>query len=153
VIKLKVFWLKKYPEEIEKMLYRSFAESKNISTVDIKDNLLFKYLTLTNPIDSRCIYTLHELNIKLKETNIFKLLSSDDLDTSPASKQIDSLQIVQDLSIRPDIARLELTTVKNSENLFKNNYAILLPGGSLIIEAEKNLSEVALCINWSVEEF
>lgn len=150
---MKVFWLKKYPEEREKMLYRSFAEPKNISTVDIKDDLLFRYLTLTNPVDSKCIYTLHELNIKLKETNILTLLSADDLDTSPDSKQINTLKIAQDLSMRPDITLLELTTVKNSENLFKNNYAILLPGGSLIIEAEKNMSEVALCIDWSIEDF
>jgi hypothetical protein len=51
------------------------------------------------------------------------------------------------------MARLELDTIENSDNLFKSNYAILLPGGSLVIEAENTISEVALSIDWSVEEF
>jgi hypothetical protein len=134
-------------------MYRSFKEPKNISTVKIDDNFLFRYLTLTNPIDSKCIYTLHELNFKIKENNILKLLSADNLETISPSKRIDSLQIAQELSVRPDITQMELDTIRNSENLFKSNYAILLPGGSLVIEAQNTISEVALSIDWSVEEF
>jgi hypothetical protein len=153
VINLKVFWLKKHSEETETQMYRSFREPKNISTIKIDDDFLFKYLTLTNPIDSKCIYTLHELNIKLKENNILKLLSTDNLGTISASNRVNSLQIAQELSVRPDIAHMELATIKNSDNLFRSNYAILLPGGSLVIEAENTISEVALSIDWSVEEF
>jgi hypothetical protein len=153
VINVKVFWLKKHSEEAEPPLYRSFKEPKNISNVTINDDFLFRYLTLTNPIDSKCIYTLHDLNFKLKENNILKLLSADDLEIHSPSNRINSLQIAQELSVRPDIANLELDTIKNSESLFKSNYAILLPGGSLVIEAENTICEVALSIDWSVEEF
>ena len=148
-----MFWLKKHSEETEPQMYRSFKKPENISTVNINDDLLFRYLTLTNPIDSKCIYTLHALNFKLKENNILKLLSANDLVMCLPSKRINSLQIAQELSVRPEVAHMELDTIKNSENLFKSNYAILLPGGSLVIEAENSISEVALSIDWSVEEF
>jgi hypothetical protein len=134
-------------------MYRSYKEPNNISAVKINEDFLFRYLTLTNPIDSKCIYTLHQLNFKLKDNNILKLLSADDLEIHSSSRQINSLQIAQELSVRPDMAHLELDTIKNSDNLFKSNYAILLPGGSLVIEAENTISEVALSIDWSVEEF
>lgn len=150
---MKVFWLKKHSEEAESQMYRSYKEPNNISAVKINEDFLFRYLTLTNPIDSKCIYTLHELNFKLKDNNILKLLSTDDLEIHSPSKRINSLQIAQELSVRPDMAHLELDTIKNSDNLFKSNYAILLPGGSLVIEAENTISEVALSIDWSVEEF
>jgi hypothetical protein len=150
---LKVFWLKKYSEEVESQMYRSYKEPNNISAVKINEDFLFRYLTLTNPIDSKCIYTLYELNFKLKDNNILKLLSADDLEIHSSSRRINSLQIAQELSVRPDMARLELDTIKNSDNLFKSNYAILLPGGSLVIEAENTISEVALSIDWSVDEF
>jgi hypothetical protein len=153
VINVKVFWLKKHSEETETQMYRSFKEPKNISNIKIDDDFLFKYLTLTNPIDSKCIYTLHELNIKLKKNNILTLLSTDNLETISPSNRINSLQIAQELSVRPDISHMELATIKNSDSFFKSNYAILLPGGSLVIEAENTISEVALSIDWSVEEF
>lgn len=152
-MQLKVFWLKKYSEEREINMYRSYKEPNNNSTVNIKDDILYRYLTLTNPIDSKCVYTLHELNLKLKDNNVLKLLSADNLDSPELSRQINSLQIAQELSIKPDAEHRELATIKNSENLFKNNYAILLPGGSLVIEAEKAINEAALSIDWSVEEF
>ena len=133
-------------------MYRSLKESKNISTVKIQDDLLFKYLTLTNPVDSKCIYTLHDLHLKIKNNSVLKLLSTDDLELPSSSKEINTLQIAQELSIRPDMAHMELDTIESSGNLLENNYAILLPGGSLVIETENTISEVALSIDWSVEK-
>ncbi len=150
---MKVFWLKKYAEERLHQMYRSFMEPYNISNVKIKDELPFNYLAVYNPKDSNCIYTLYNLRFEVKDGNAIKLLSSDDLEPATALKEKTSLQVTHKLNFQPKSDHMELDTIKDTDNLFISNYAILLPGGSLVIETENTISEVALSIDWSVEEF
>ena len=134
-------------------MYRSFMESYSVSNVKIKDELPFNYLAVINPKDSSCIYTLHNLHFKIKDANIIRLLSSDDLEQPANSKEITSLQVTHKLNIQHKLDYTELATIKNTENLFNDNYIILLPGGSLVIETEKSINKVDLSIDWSIEAF
>lgn len=148
---MKVFWLKKYSEEAERSMYRSYRPPKNIAAVTIKDNSPFSCLTITNPKDSNCIYTVHDLQFTSKAKIISRIFGSDKLVKPKSSLALDKLLISHDLY--PDEKYIELASAKNNVNLFANNYAIILPGGSLIVEVENISSEVDLNINWSVEEF
>jgi hypothetical protein len=148
---LKVFWLKKYSEEAERSMYRSYKPPKNIAAVTLKDNSSFSCLTITNPKDSNCIYTLHDLQFASKAKRIMRILGSDELVNPKIPLGVDKLLISRNL--HPNVKFTELASDKNNVNLFANNYAIILPGGSLIVEIEDISSEVDLNINWSVEEF
>jgi hypothetical protein len=148
---LKVFWLKKYSEEIESLMYRSCKPPKNIASVKIKNNSPFKWLTVTNPKDSNCIYTIHDLQINSNGKGILRVLGNDNFKMTPAPLKTDKLLISHDLHL--NLGYIELASAKDRDNLFQYNYAIILPGGSLIVETEKNTCELDLSINWSVEEF
>lgn len=148
---LKVFWLKKYSDEIERSMYRSYKPPKNITTLKITDNSTINCLTFTNPKDSNCIYTLHDLQLVSSEKGLLRILSSDDLEQLIEPSRIDNLQVSHGFNMKARYT--ELASSKTKDNLFKDHYAIILPGGSIIVETDKDTSEVNLSINWSVEEF
>jgi hypothetical protein len=150
---MKVFWLKKYAEERLQHMYRSFIEPYSKSNVKIEDELPFNYLAVINPKDSNCIYTVHNLHFKVKDGNAIRILSSDNLEQHTVLREETSLQVVQQLNLQHKLDYRELDTMYDTENLLESNYAIILPGGSLVLETENAISEAALSIDWSAEEF
>lgn len=154
---MKVFWLSNKTEERDIPMYRGHKELTNISTLNIKGAVPFNYLLITNPVDSNGICTLYDL--KLNTSNISKigLHMFNNLSNISQSKQAGMLKV--DCMSNKDFLpkRTELSTIDNIQsnnvNLFNNHYSILLPGGGLLLEFCKELSELNLDIHWSIEKF
>jgi hypothetical protein len=134
-------------------MYRSFKEPRNISVINVNDESPFNYLVLANPNDSNCIYTLYNLYINSKKENLIRLMASDTLIQNSTSLNAGILEIIPKLDMNFIIEPLEIGFVNINKNICDRNYAILLPGGSLILEATSTVNELELNIDWSAEYF
>ncbi|WP_252130496.1 hypothetical protein [Clostridium caldaquaticum] len=153
---MKVFWLKK-PAEEDMPMFRGAKEPQNIFKINIAEDYPFRYLSITNPNNSSCICTLNNLYFKSKDNNIVKLFMADSFDPGINFKQIEQLQIGHDKNNLYKLKPIELLSVETVSdtniNLLSDNYVLLTPGGSLLIETKLSINEAELELNLAVEKF
>lgn len=150
---MKVFWLKTPEDEREIPMFRGIDKLNDISIINIKEELPFNYLVITNSEDSNCVCTLRSLQFRTEDSNIAQLLMSDEKISCSKIKQADIFNIGYEFKRDFKEEHTELATVINNTNLLNSNYIILLPKGSLIIKLENGVSEVQLSIHYSVDFF
>lgn len=154
---MKVFWLSKQTKERDIPMYRGHKELTNISTLNIKETSPFNYLSITNPIESNSICTLYGLKLNANNINRICLHMFDSFNKTSQSNKAGVLHV--DCMTNKDFLskRIELSTIDSIQNnnidLLSNHYSILLPGGGLLLEFDKEVSEVNLDVQWSIEEF
>lgn len=158
VIKLKVFVFEKHTEEIAS-IFRYRSNLDNIHTFTIKEPKETSCIVLSNPENSSCIFTLNHLQLTSEEKNRITLLMTDRLESTHHNKNAEKSglklylqQEKKDIKNATEIFNME----KQSDELFEifsSNYAIILPGGGIIINLETPVKDLELCISYNTEAF
>lgn len=150
---MKVFYLKKSIDERETFLFRGSREIKYVSKIDIKEKSPFNYLTITNPKESRCICTLHDIKFKPNDKKSLILLTDDKATNCSRAIQANIFNIGYDLKENNNSKYMELSKIINKNDLLEDNYVILVPGGTLILNFQDSVYEALLTISYSLENF
>lgn len=154
---LKVFWLNKPKEEKYVSLFRGSKEPENITKVHIKEDFPFRHLTINNTRNNRYILLLQSLTLKVNTENSIRLFMSDNLLLEEQLKEEDYVRIGHELNLNKGSSLTELYSAQASPktltDLLPEHYVLLVPGGSLIIEMEKEVYEVDIVFSSTIEEF
>jgi len=157
VINLKVFWLNNSKDKKDVPMFRSETLCINFSELKISKESLFNLVTIDNPSNSSCIYTLYSLHICSKDMGKVMLYMGEGSHLKSSTHNIQHLEIEHKITnILPKnlIELYEINPIsKDTIEFTSDNYAILLPGGSLVIYMEKRISDAVINITWSMEEF
>lgn len=141
----------------DNQVFRGEIEDSNFSGIKLKEKLPFNFITVSNPADSNCIYTIHHINFKTEENNSIKLYMNESKDTLYNTGTNTDLQVDQKIILSLPKNLIELCEKRleerNPAEFTSCNYAILLPGGSLVISIEKPITTADIDISWSSEQF
>lgn len=152
MIKLKVFWLTKYTEEKPLPLYRSTVEPENTCSINVKENMPFNHLIITNPKNSNLIYTLHYLYFRSSECTALKLYMTDNINLDCKKRQGEILEIRCLDNNLNNSSMTELSTLICASSLLTDNYMILIPGGNIIIKTNTPILKGELSMKYTIEK-
>jgi hypothetical protein len=157
VINLKVFWLNNSKDKKDIPMFRSETPCINSSELKISKESLFNLVTIANPSDSNCIYTLYSLYISSKDMGKVMLYMGEGPHSNSNTHNIQHLKIEHKIADNLPKNLIELyesnLIISDTIEFTTDNYAILLPGGSLVISIEKPICNAVINITWSIEEF
>lgn len=156
VINLKVFWLNKSNNKKETPLFRSAPLHATYTKFEFSISSPFNFINFHNPSTNKCIYTIHDLHFKSKDDNIVRLYMGDTLRNIASTETTQSLQVEHKIKDRLCANLIELYETNHKRNelieFTSDNYAIILPGGSLAISTEKIINNADISILWSIDE-
>jgi hypothetical protein len=158
VIKLKVFVFEKHTEETAS-IFRHRGNLDNIHTVNIKEHGDTSCIILSNPQNSSCIFTVNHLQLTSEEDNHLTLLMTERLESNHHNKNPEKTGLKLYLQSEKKDAKTAteiLNIEKHSPELLEillSYYAVILPGGGIIINLQNPVKNLELCICYSIEAF